>query len=242
MFEKREIIVKGERHYATIFIERRNSIRASITKDGVNIRIPRHLSSYQKEKEIENLIEWGRKKIEEKEHLGALKKFYTNESYIRTSSKIYRLQIEIRDSQKNFAKIKDNIIIFKIVKKYSQKEQQAYISKQLRKLLAKAHEKELQTLVHKLNDHYFKKSLGKISFKYTKSRWGICNTKTHDIELCTKLLLAPRQVFEYVIIHELAHLIHADHSKRFWNVVKSVDPSYKQKVKWLKQNGKLLEI
>jgi len=55
-------------------------------------------------------------------------------------------------------------------------------------------------------------------------------------------LLAPLPILEYVIIHELAHLIEPNHSRRFWNIVKSIDPHYKKKKKWINENGNSLNL
>ena len=64
------------------------------------------------------------------------------------------------------------------------------------------------------------------------SRWGSC-TWDGKISLNWKLMSAPSDVIDYVIIHELAHLRHLDHSERFWNLVGSYFPDYKRAKKWL---------
>ncbi len=69
--------------------------------------------------------------------------------------------------------------------------------------------------------------LGKISFRNQKGRWGSCN-HNKDISLNIKLLFLPPTVAEYVMIHELCHTVHANHSQRFWQLVGSIMPSYKQ--------------
>ncbi len=242
MQETRIIKIADEEYNFNIYIERRNSTRVSITNHGVNIRIPKHLSRTNKEKEIDELIHWAAQRIQKTSLSKQKKKTYAHDDYLKTHSKIYKLQIEIRESIKNFSKIKDNYIIFKISDKHDEKSKQKYISKQLQKLLAKEHLEELKYHVNRLNLAYFNKEIGKISYKYTKSRWGACKTRDNEIDISTKLLLAPIQILEYVIIHELAHLIEANHSPRFWNIVKSIDPNYKRKKKWLNQNGNDLNL
>jgi len=68
-----------------------------------------------------------------------------------------------------------------------------------------------------------------------------CSSKS-NINLSTRLLFAPSDVIDYVIVHELTHLIEMNHSQKFWNLVKSVMPNYKQKEKWLKEYGKLCDF
>ena len=52
-----------------------------------------------------------------------------------------------------------------------------------------------------------------------------------------KLILLPKRIVDYVIIHELAHILVPNHSKRFWLVLGQLDPNYVEKKDWLKENG-----
>ena len=61
-----------------------------------------------------------------------------------------------------------------------------------------------------------------------KSRWGVCNTKTHAVTLNLELIKRDTHLLDYVIYHELSHLIEGNHSKRFWNVVEENFPDYKE--------------
>ena len=65
-----------------------------------------------------------------------------------------------------------------------------------------------------------------------KTRWGSCS-HTGNLSLNWKLLLAPEPVIDYVIIHELAHLKHMNHSQRFWDFVARYCPDWKKYRKWL---------
>jgi predicted metal-dependent hydrolase len=241
--EKRIILIDGEQHHVNIHTERRNSVRASITpKSGINIRLPRRLGKHQREIEINNMVKWASERIRAKPGLTRKRKTYSHGNFLKTNSKEYVLDIMMRDSIKNFAKISGDKIIFKISDNHPPHKAQEYISKQLQKLLAKHHLAELESHVHRLNGAHFNKDIRKISYKCTHSRWGACRFKTKEITLSTKLLLAPLPVLEYVIIHELAHLIEANHSRRFWDLVRRADPTYKEKIRWLKAHGHTLEI
>ncbi|AIK96144.1 M48 family metallopeptidase [Candidatus Odyssella acanthamoebae] len=79
----------------------------------------------------------------------------------------------------------------------------------------------------------------KISIRDTKSRWGSCSS-TGNISLSWRLVMAPLEVIEYVVIHELAHLKHMDHSPDFWSVVSQHCPNYSQHRHWLKTNAQQL--
>lgn len=79
----------------------------------------------------------------------------------------------------------------------------------------------------------------KILLKNLSSRWGSA-TFSRVINLNIHLLKAPTDVIEYVIIHELCHLLEHNHSSRFWKLVSNHMANYKTKVRWLKINGPLI--
>ncbi|MBQ3298067.1 MAG: M48 family metallopeptidase [Bacilli bacterium] len=67
------------------------------------------------------------------------------------------------------------------------------------------------------------------------SRWGVCNVSTHVITLNLELIKRDVNYLDYVIIHELSHLIHGDHSNRFWKLVEDNMPNYKKYRKEMKE-------
>lgn len=68
------------------------------------------------------------------------------------------------------------------------------------------------------------------------SRWGVCNIKTKNITLNLELSKYDMQALDYVIVHELSHLLEANHSKRFWMIVEKYYPNYKVVRKYLKKD------
>lgn len=82
-------------------------------------------------------------------------------------------------------------------------------------------------------------SINKISIKDQKTLWGSCSKKG-NINLNWRLCLCPLLVLDYVIIHELAHLVHFNHSKIFWKLVEKYMQNYEIAKKWLKINEKLI--
>ncbi len=79
----------------------------------------------------------------------------------------------------------------------------------------------------------------RIAIKSQKTRWGSCSSK-RNLNFNCLLMLCPEKVQDYVVIHELCHLIEMNHSKRFWNLVENMMPDYNVQRKWLKENGSLL--
>ncbi len=74
-----------------------------------------------------------------------------------------------------------------------------------------------------------------------KSKWGCC-TYQNEIKLNWVLIQAETPVIDYVIVHELCHIRHKDHSRAFWDLVGTIDPKYKEKRQELKENGWILGI
>ena len=72
-----------------------------------------------------------------------------------------------------------------------------------------------------------------------KTRWGSCSSNK-TLSFSWRLMLAPPRIADYVVIHEVCHLRHMNHSKEFWNMVESLDPDYKEHRRWLKENGNTL--
>ena len=76
----------------------------------------------------------------------------------------------------------------------------------------------------------------KVKVRSYKNRWGSC-AYNGDISYNWKLIMLPEKIIDYVIVHELAHTIHRNHSKDFWSSVESIMPDYNEHKQWLKVNG-----
>ena len=77
---------------------------------------------------------------------------------------------------------------------------------------------------------------GRITVRHQKTRWGSCSA-AGNLNFNCLLLLAPPEVLEYVVIHELCHRKQMNHSKAFWALVEACCPGYRDHRKWLRQNG-----
>jgi len=79
----------------------------------------------------------------------------------------------------------------------------------------------------------------RIEIRDQKTRWGAC-TPRGTITFCWRLILAPPAVLDYVVAHELCHLRHANHGRRFWDLLSTVCPQFKAHRHWLRENGAML--
>lgn len=105
---------------------------------------------------------------------------------------------------------------------------------QLRKLA-----KEALEYIPKRAEYFAKKmqiTYGRITIRNQKTRWGSCSSKG-NLNFNCLLMLAPPDVLDYVVIHELCHRKEMNHSERFWKLVEAEMPDYKEKKKWLKEHG-----
>lgn len=101
----------------------------------------------------------------------------------------------------------------------SEKKLQSFLKKQMKELFTKHYDywyQQFEEPIHK----------PKLKFRKMKTRWGVCNRRDDSITLNTRLLEYDTKYLDYVIIHELSHLVHFDHSKAFWEVVSKYCPDY----------------
>jgi len=119
--------------------------------------------------------------------------------------------------------------------------------------------KHLENAKEKITDWYKKQAYSKISERVqrqaslaklqynkvavtnAKKRWGSCSFKG-NLNFAWRLIMAPLEVIDYVVVHEIVHLKEKNHSWRFWNEVEKMFPNYKQHRKWLKDNGHLMNL
>lgn len=108
-------------------------------------------------------------------------------------------------------------------------------------------EKMLETWIKKIRKQLFQERIDiiyqkfeekipypKLKIRTMKTRWGVCNKRDDSVTLNSELLREPLECLDYVIIHELSHFVHFDHSKEFWKLVEKYNPDYKKVRKYLK--------
>ena len=210
----------------------RRSLSISISKVGeVVVRAPKRLSmdyimNFIKEKE--KWIEKKRKEIVE--NCNSNKNVITYNSFLfcgKTYKKIEQdglRQIEIGESSMVFPKCKDRNDVFKFAQKF-------YIS---------AMKEILQNRVEYFAE-LMQLNYNKVIIMDNKRRWGAC-TNSGTLKFNYRLAMLPHKVIDYVIIHELAHLIEFNHSPRFYQVIESVMSDYKKHRQKLKEYDFVLTL
>lgn len=77
---------------------------------------------------------------------------------------------------------------------------------------------------------------GQVSIRKQKTRWGSCS-REGNLSFNCLLMMAPPEVLDYVVVHELSHRLEMNHSSRFWTQVEQVIPDYRKPRKWLNEHG-----
>lgn len=237
---KHEVLdVAGVSYPVRIRLERRTDSYVSIGKNGVNVRLPLSMQREELFRELLRMKEWARQKISEEplRFKPPEAKRYRSGSKITVGVETYRLNIVFKAKDSSSARLVGNEIQFVISSRLSKEKKQKHIATLLSRCIAQKRLPELQKRIEALNaQHFGQKTVRKIFFKLNKSNWGSCSA-AGNINISTRLLFAKDDVLDYVCIHELAHLIEQNHSDRFWALVEKAMPDYKEKEKWLKENG-----
>ena len=223
--------------------EHRNSIRFAVGKSALLVRVPHFLSSGEEAQQIERLRSWASQQF--KRYPNLRERFqpfsYRDGDLLKVGARTYSLHITWEDRASHRAVLKEGGIYLQL----SNKEHPVAMAKSVRKLISRVvgadFLPEVQKRVFELNALHFQQPVQRVRLKYNSTNWGSCSTGK-NINLSTRLLFAPDEVRDYVIIHELAHLIELNHSDRFWKLVSEAVPDYEEKERWLKENGHLCEF
>lgn len=201
---------------------------ATIKNGAIILRISKNLSVQDQQKHINQLIARLKPKLTTK-----LKdQIWQNGEYLSAYGyKHFWLDLQETDKNKLLIEIDKTLPFIKIQKPKTldQKEFQQKLIHKISKLL----EPELISYIRNLNQQTVARELKQISFKKLESRWGYCNYQAKTIVLSTKLFKTSKACFDYVIIHELCHLIEPNHKPAFWKLVEHHCPNYKQAQKEL---------
>jgi len=220
----------SDSHLFKIIRSRRKSIAVVVRPDGtVEVRAPKYIPEFAINMFVKSKSDWIKERQSFlKKHRKVAKTFengerivYLGESYILELGNY--TQVEVKGEK----------LKFPIALKTRGKE-----------TIEKWYIKQAKSVIRSQLDFYSNKMnlpYKSVNFSDTSSKWGSC---THDnrLQFNWRLIMAPMIVIRYVIIHELTHTIHKNHSVVFWGMVSDNNPSYKQQIKWLKIHGESLHI
>lgn len=216
--------------------QRRKSVTIRIEDDlSVIVKAPYSVS----QKEIDQIVAkhegWIMRTIEEKKALTLQKDWLVTGEILYLG---HKLKIEINEvsNEKIDVNLTPNSLIITTPNKKDhfliKKQVEAYIKKQALNLFTALTEKYCSHLGCKYHT---------LTIRKQKTRWGSCSSKG-ALSYNIKLMSAPIEAIEYVVLHEVMHLIHFDHSPQFWQDIAKVMPDYKIWQQYLKEQANILDI
>ena len=113
-----------------------------------------------------------------------------------------------------------------------------------RDLFIKWYREEAKKKIKQRVDLYSSKigaSYNKINITCARGRWGSCSMKG-NLNFAWRLIMAPLEIIDYVVVHELIHLTEKNHSRNFWEKLEGLFPNYRSCKQWLREKGYLLDI
>ncbi len=217
-------LIRSNRKTVSIHIERDGSVSARIPETISEEDILKVLKS--KEYQIhKNLAQWSQlneTKVERE---------YVNGQSFLYLGRNYRLRL-VEEKLGEIAFKKGYLLL-----SHSEKNQ-------ARELFINFYKEKLKEKINPIVDSY-KGLLGvtpnEIKIMELQNRWASCTTKG-NVNFHWKCAMAPIDVLNYIVVHELTHLIHPNHTPAFWNELDKVMPSYEKQVNWLKRNGAGMDL
>ncbi len=217
-------IFKSKRKTLSIYIERDGSVSARVPEKITDSEIQELLKA--KEYQIfKHLAEW------EQLNGNAVEREYVSGQSFLYLGRNYRLKFdEVEAGELNFRK---NTFFLNPTDKDKAKE-----------LFVKFYKEKLNQKLPEIIKPY-QEQLGvqpkQIKVMELQNRWASC-TPSGNLNFHWKCAMATIDVLHYIVVHELAHLIHNNHSKEFWNEVDKILPNYDEQVQWLKINGAGMDL
>ncbi|MDH4129031.1 MAG: M48 family metallopeptidase [Spirochaetota bacterium] len=110
---------------------------------------------------------------------------------------------------------------------------------EIRFLLKKLLKNQAKIIINQRAKHYSSQlnvKFNRVTIRDQKTRWGSCSS-LKNLNFNWRLIMAPIEVLDYIVIHEMVHIIELNHSKKYWKIVETNCPNYCEYEKWLKING-----
>jgi predicted metal-dependent hydrolase len=224
--------------------EHRNSLRAGVGKHHLIFRLPLRLTTVGQAEAWQWFRAWAMRTITEQPLIARrfTPRAYESGDTITVGHRTYTLHFSYEKRAAHTAKLIDvRYIQFRLAETDTTEGQSRAVKTLLSRIIGADHYPHIVSRTLDLNKQHFQYAIRHVYLKYLSSKWGSCSGKG-NINLSTRLLFAPDEVIDYVILHELAHLKEMNHSQRFWDLVRGAMPEYKTHEKWLREHHHLCDF
>lgn len=207
--------------------------RAVFRNNTIIIRLAKNLGKAEEQEHIESLLKRMTKIAREERQKTFISPFQhlldggQSLSVSLAGGKRYRFQLQ-PGTTTNARPVRDGWII-----NIGPRTRRAALHKLLWSLIAKEELPRMERLVERINESTFRVPVNRVRLAFAAAQWGSCSSRG-VIMLNVALLFMPQHLLKYVIIHELAHRIHQNHSSSYWREVQRMLPRYKQAVEELR--------
>lgn len=148
------------------------------------------------------------------------------------------LRVIASSKKRPILKIRENVMFAEIHEGLSDSEGRKVIKSAVERFYRSKAEEVIHDRLEHFNEHYGFQYF-KVTLRNQKTRWGSCS-HAGNLNFNWRLIMAPIEVIDYVVVHELCHLKEMNHSYRFWSLVEKTLPDYRVTRNWLKKNHYLL--
>ena len=236
-----QIHVEGRPVPVVAVVKRQPRNYFSIARKGVSLWLPEGTKEEDVPQHLRKLEAWVSDALAKKPALRELvfkqEKTWETGDIVAVGPRQYTLHVEMEERETHAARLQNGVIHLNLSQKSPPEHREKAIRQLLSRVVAADFLPHVTRRVLDLNRQHFQQNIRSVNLKYSHSRWGSCSSKS-NLNLSTRLLFAPPDVQDYVIIHELAHLVELNHSDRFWALVARAMPDYLEKERWLKKHGK----
>ncbi|MBC8059955.1 MAG: M48 family metallopeptidase [Clostridiaceae bacterium] len=214
-------------NYLLTINPRAKNIKISIGCEGMKVTIPKGINMDFVQRFLHSKEDWIIK------HLNIPKEEMNNQLYFEGNIITYNVLSGLKENSISF---KDNVLNINLIKELNYDEIHAIIKSWYLKQATDSFNKSIKVYSQIIGVKY-----NRICLREQKTRWGSCSSKA-NLNFNWKLIMAPKFVLDYIVVHELCHLIHMNHSKSFWSEVDRFIPDYKSAELWLKLNSRKLNF
>ena len=218
---------------------RSRTARATLGPEGLSIRLPISVNPAERQRQLTHLLQWARRTIsrDPERFRPRLPRSYQDGSALTAAGQQFTIEVSTADRRTGSARVVNDRILLVFPASADQTTRLHLARRLVSGALARKFTAHLIALCDSLHRKHFRDVAPPqwVIFRFTTRRWGSCSARGR-LSISTRLLLAPPHILEYVCVHELAHLVHLDHSVRFWERVEKAFPEYYQCERWLQRH------